>query len=39
MAWAFGPSDEPQRSTGLDVAVVNAGRISALYTFLDPAGA
>ena len=39
MAWAFGPSDEPQRITGLDVAVVNAGRISALYTFLDPAGA
>jgi hypothetical protein len=39
MVWAFGLSDEPQRITGLDVAVVNAGRISALYTFLDPAGA
>jgi hypothetical protein len=25
--------------TGLDVAVVNAGRISAVYTFLEPTGA
>ncbi len=38
LAWAFGPSHEPRRITGLDVAVVNAGRISALYTFLDPSG-
>ena len=37
--WAFGPSHEPRRITELDVAVVNAGRISALYTFLDPTGA
>ena len=36
LAWAFGPPNEPRRITGLDVAVVNAGRISALYTFLDP---
>jgi hypothetical protein len=36
LAWAFGPSHDPHRITGLDVAVVNAGRISALYTFLDP---
>jgi hypothetical protein len=36
LAWAFGPPQEPRRITGLDVAVVNAGRISALYTFLDP---
>jgi hypothetical protein len=39
LAWAFGPPREPRRITGLDVAVVNAGRISALYTFLDPTGA
>jgi hypothetical protein len=39
LAWAFGPPHEPRRITGLDVAVVNAGRISALYTFLDSTGA
>ena len=39
LAWAFGPRHEPRRITGLDVAVVSAGRISALYTFLDPTGA
>jgi len=38
LAWAFGPPHEPRRITGLDVVVVNAGRISALYTFLDPTG-
>jgi hypothetical protein len=35
IAWAFGPPHDPHRITGLDVIVVNAGRISALYTFLD----
>jgi hypothetical protein len=35
LAWALGPPHEPRRITGLDVAIVNAGRISALYTFLD----
>jgi hypothetical protein len=39
LAWAFGPAQDPHRITGLDVAVVNAGRITALYTFLDPIGA
>jgi hypothetical protein len=39
LAWAFGPPQEPRRITGLDVVVVSAGRISALYTFLDPTGA
>jgi hypothetical protein len=38
LAWAFGPPNEPRRITGLDVAVVNAGRISALYTFIDRTG-
>jgi len=38
LAWAFGPPHEPRRITGLDVAVVKAGRISALYTFLDRTG-
>jgi len=35
LAWAFGPLEDPQRITGLDVVVVEAGRIAALYTFLD----
>jgi hypothetical protein len=39
LAWAFGPPHDPCRITGLDVAVVSAGRISALYTFLDPTAA
>jgi hypothetical protein len=44
LAWAFRPTartapDHRTGRTGLDVAVVNAGRISALYTFLDPTGA
>jgi SnoaL-like domain len=39
LAWAFGPPHDPHRITGLDVIVVNAGRISALYTFLDPTSA
>ena len=39
LAWAFGPPHQPRQITGLDVAVVNAGRISAVYTFLDPTGA
>ena len=39
LAWSFGPPHQPRQITGLDVAVVNAGRISAVYTFLDPTGA
>jgi hypothetical protein len=39
LTWAFGPPHEPLRITGLDVVIVNAGRISALYTFLNPTGA
>jgi hypothetical protein len=38
LTWAFGPPHEPRRITGLDLAVVNAGRISALHTFIDPIG-
>ena len=37
LAWAFGPPHEARRITGLDVVVVSAGRIAALYTFLDRA--
>jgi hypothetical protein len=34
---AFGPPHQLRQITGLDVAVVNAGRISAaVYTFLEP---
>ena len=39
LAWAFGPPHDPRRITGLDVVVVNGGRISALYTFLNPTNA
>ena len=39
LAWAFGPPHKPHRITGLDVAVAKAGRISALYTFIDPTSA
>jgi hypothetical protein len=35
LAWAFGPAEDPQRITGLDVIVVRGDRIAALYTFLD----
>jgi hypothetical protein len=35
LAWSFGPAEDPQRITGLDVIVVRGDRIAALYTFLD----
>jgi hypothetical protein len=35
LAWAFGPPEDPERVTGLDVIAVRGGRIAALYTFLD----
>lgn len=35
LAWAFGPPEDPERITGLDVIVVRENRIAALYTFLD----
>lgn len=35
LAWAFGPPEDPRRITGMDVIVVEAGRIARLYTFLD----
>jgi hypothetical protein len=35
MAWSFGPAEEPERITGLDVVIVRDDRIAALYTFLD----
>jgi hypothetical protein len=37
LAWGFGPAGEKPAVTGLDVIVSNAGKIEALYTFLDPA--
>jgi len=36
LAWDFGLTGEKPAVTGLDVIVSNAGRIRALYTFLDP---
>ena len=37
LAWGFGPADKKPAVTGLDVIVSEAGKIKALYTFLDPA--
>lgn len=36
LAWGFGPPGAKPVVTGLDVIVSKAGRIEALYTFLDP---
>ena len=36
LAWGFGPAGERPAVTGLDVVVSKAGKIEALYTFLDP---
>jgi SnoaL-like domain len=35
LAWAFGPPEDPERVTGLDIIVVRGDRIAALYAFLD----
>jgi hypothetical protein len=35
LAWSFGPTEDPERITGLDVVVVRGDRIAALYAFLD----
>lgn len=35
MAWSYGPAEDPDRITGLDVIVTKNGRIAALYAFLD----
>jgi hypothetical protein len=37
LAWGFGPAGEMPAVTGLDVVVSKAGKIEALYTFLDTA--
>ena len=37
LAWGFGPAGKKPTVTGLDVIVSKAGKIEALYTFLDPA--
>jgi hypothetical protein len=39
LAWSFGPTEDPQRITGVDVIVVRGNQIAALYTFLDQAPA
>ena len=35
LAWSFGPAEDPQRVTGLDIIVTRGDRIAALYIFLD----
>ena len=37
LAWGFGPAGMEPAVTGLDVIVSKAGKIEALYTFLDAA--
>ncbi|GAA2054429.1 nuclear transport factor 2 family protein [Williamsia deligens] len=36
ISWSLGPADGPTVVSGMDVAHVRDGRITALYTFLDP---
>ena len=36
LEWGFGPAGKKPAVTGLDVIVSKAGKIEALYTFLDP---
>ncbi|WP_395396929.1 nuclear transport factor 2 family protein [Novosphingobium sp. BL-8A] len=38
LAWGSGPSGEPARYTGWDVAITKNGRIATLIVFLDKAG-
>lgn len=35
LTWRFGPEGGPAVVTGMDVAIVDAGRIRALYVFID----
>ncbi len=35
LRWAYGPAEAPDRVTGTDIALVQHGRITALYVFLD----
>jgi hypothetical protein len=37
LAGGFGPAGKTPAVTGLDVIVSKAGKIEALYTFIDPA--
>jgi hypothetical protein len=37
LTWGFGPEGKKPTVAGLDVIVSKAGKIKALYTFLDPA--
>jgi hypothetical protein len=37
LAWGFGPAGKTPAVTGLDVIVSKAGKIEALYTFIDRA--
>ncbi|WP_299574784.1 nuclear transport factor 2 family protein [uncultured Williamsia sp.] len=36
ISWALGPADGPAVVSGMDVGHVRDGRITELYTFLDP---
>ena len=36
LTWGFGPAGKTPAVTGLDVIVSRAGKIKALYTFVDP---
>jgi hypothetical protein len=36
LPWSYGPSDDPRRLTGTDVGVTKAGKLMAIYVFIDP---
>jgi hypothetical protein len=37
LLWQLGPAHAPPVASGLDVAIIEDGRIKILYTFVDPA--
>lgn len=34
--WAYGPTHDPKRITGIDVGAIADGKLISLYTFVDP---
>ena len=39
LPWHFGPAGQPPVASGVDVSIVEDGRIAQLYTLLDPPAA
>ena len=36
LPWAYGPTGKPQQISGIDVGLVEGGKLTALYTFVNP---